>query len=107
MIKQGRKYEMADYIVHYADGKDEKIPVYSEINVENYKQNAPLAIPGAQIAWTSPYAEPNSNAVAYSMQWTNPRPDVEISSIDFVYGPDRVGVPALLAISAADARPGK
>ena len=104
-IKSNKRYEMADYYIHYADGKEEKVPVYSEINVENYKQTGdPIAVPGAQIAWSSPYTEPNTNAVAYSMQWTNPRPDDEISSIDFVYGPDRVGIPALLAITAADSK---
>jgi hypothetical protein len=36
-------------------------------------------------------------------QWDNPRPDVEIKSIDVVYGPDRRGVPALLAVTAATA----
>jgi beta-galactosidase len=104
-VQANKRYEMADYYIHYADGKEEKVPIYSEINVENYKQTGdPIAIPGAQIAWSSPYTEPNTNAVAYSMQWTNPRPDDEISSIDFVYGPDRVGVPALLAITAADSK---
>jgi hypothetical protein len=104
-IKTNKKYEMADYYIHYADGKEEKVPVYSEINMENYKQTGdPIAVPGAQIAWSSPYTESNTNAVAYSMQWTNPRPDDEISSIDFVYGPNRVGIPALLAMTAADSK---
>ena len=102
-ITKKKKYEMADYIIHYADGKDEKVPIYSEISVENYNQKTPTALPDAQIAWTSPYSIPGSNAVAYSMQWNNPRPDVEIKSIDLVYGPDRRGVPAVLAISAAHA----
>ncbi len=99
-LRDDKKYEMADYIVHYADGKDEKVPIYAEISVDSYHQDAPTAIPGAQIAWTAPYDD-KSSAVAYSMQWNNPRPEVEISSIDLVYGPDRRGVPALLAVTAA------
>ena len=104
-VKTGKKYEIADYIVHYADGKTETVPIYQEINVGNYMQPSPTAIPGAQIAWSSPYdAAKTSYAVAYSMQWNNPRPDVAISSVDLVMGPDRRAVPALLAITAAQAQ---
>ncbi len=101
-IKQDKKYEMATYVIHYADGKDERVPIYAEIDVDDAKQPAPKAIPGAQIAWTNAYPD-NTSAVAYSMQWNNPRSDVEISTIDLVYGPDKRGVPALLAITAAKA----
>ena len=57
----------------------------------------------AQIAWVKSYGD-GTSAVAYSMQWNNPRPGVAIRSIDFAYGKDRRGVPALLAITAANAR---
>ncbi len=39
--------------------------------------------------------------MAYVKQWNNPRPDVPITSLDLVYGKDRRGVPALLAVTAA------
>ena len=103
-IKQGKRYEMADYVVRYADGTAVKVPVYAEISVEDYKQTAPAALPGAQIAWTRPYAGTSYLAVAYSQQWNNPFPDKVIQVIDLVYGPDRRGVPALLALTAASAR---
>jgi len=103
-IKQGKKYEMADYVVHYADGTTARVPVYAEIGVDDYKQKTPAALPGAQIAWTKPYAGTDQSAVAYSMQWNNPSPGKAITTIDFVYGPDRRGVPALLALTAASAR---
>jgi hypothetical protein len=77
------------------------IPIYSEIDIENYRQETPKAIPGAQTAWVSPYAGSNESAVAYMKQWNNPRPDVEIKSIDMTYGADKRGVPVLLAITAA------
>ena len=103
-IKQNKQLELGRYTVHYADGTTENVPVYGEINVAGYKQKAPaLALPGAQIAWTRPYEGTDQVAVAYSMQWNNPRPDVEIQSIDFGYGADKRGVPALLAITAAKA----
>jgi len=103
--KEIKPVEMAAYVIHYADGTTEKVPIDVDVNVANYKQEGdPVALPGAQIAWVSPYTEPNTNAVAYSMQWTNPKPDVEISTIDLIKGSDpSAGVPALLAITAATA----
>ena len=103
-LKKHRQFEMADYVVHYADGETAKVPVYAQIDVENYRQETPTVLPGAQIAWVKPYAGTKLSAVAYSMQWNNPRPDAEIASIDLVYGPDRRGVVALLAVTAATAR---
>jgi beta-galactosidase len=61
-------------------------------------------LPGAQLAWTRPYPNGDVSASAYAMQWNNPRPDVEISSIDMVYGPERCGVPCLIAVTAATAQ---
>ena len=103
-VKQGKRYEMADYVVHYADGTIIKVPVYAGISVDDYKQTTPAALPGAQMAWTKPYAATAYSAVAYSQQWNNPFPDKVIGTVDLVYGPDRRGVPALLALTAANAR---
>ena len=85
-IKTKKKYEMLRYVIHYADGKSVNVPIYSEIDIDAYRQKLPRALPGAQIAWTRPYKDADENAVAYSKQWNNPRPDVEIKSIDMVYG---------------------
>ena len=103
-IKRGKKYEMADYVVHYADGTTARVPVYAEISIDGYKQAAPAALPGAQIAWAKSYAGTPFSAVAYSMQWNNPFPSKTITTVDLVYGPDRRGIPALLALTAASAR---
>jgi beta-galactosidase len=102
-VKEGDKFEMARYIVHYADGKAEVVPIFSEIDVDDYREAEPKALPGAQIAWTHKYESQATPmyAVAYSKQWNNPRPEVEIGTVDLVYGPDRAGVPALLALTAA------
>lgn len=101
-IRHGRKFEMADYIVHYVDGKTERVPIYSEVDVDDFRQAMPAPLPGAQVAWTRPFGNSPLSAVAYSMQWNNPHPDVMITSIDLVYGPDRRGVPALIAVTAAN-----
>lgn len=102
-IKRGHKFEMARYIVHYADGQTATIPLYSELDLDDYRQKAPQPLPGAQIAWTHKYERTDFEAVAYSKQWNNPRPNVAIQSVDLVYGPDRRGVPVLLALTAAEA----
>ncbi len=99
--KNNRRFEMARYIVHYADGQSATIPIYAETDIENYRQAQPTAISGAQIAWTSKFANSNDYAVAYTKQWNNPRPDVAIASVDMTYGADRRGVPVLLALTAA------
>jgi beta-galactosidase len=101
--KKKKQFEMLRYVVHYADGQQVDVPIHAEIDIHNYKQKAPAAIPGAQIAWSKPYDGTEYSALAYSKQWNNPRPEVEITTIDMVYGKDRRGVPALLALTAARA----
>lgn len=95
---------MFRYVVHYSDGQTEDVPVYAEIDIDHYMQRRPSALPGAQVAWIGPYENSEDNAVAYAKQWNNPRPDVEIASVDMVYVDRDRGVPALFAITAAKAR---
>lgn len=92
---------MARYLVHYADGQTATIPLVSELDLDDYRQKTPAPLPGAQIAWTHLYEGTGLFAVAYSKQWNNPRPNIAIQSIDLFYGPDRRGVPVLLALTAA------
>ena len=101
--KKGQKYELARYVVTYTDGQTVEIPIFSEIDIDDYKQREPKALPGAQIAWTRAWPGADQTAVAYLQQWTNSRPSVELKSLDFVSGPDHRGVPALLALTAASA----
>ncbi len=103
-VREKRKFEMCRYVVRYADGQTANVPIYSEIDIDDYKQKTPGALPGAQIAWTKLYAGTDLSAVAYSKQWDNPRPDAVIASIDLVYGADRRGVPVLLAVTAASGK---
>jgi beta-galactosidase len=100
-VKDRKRFELARYVVHYEDGKTADIPVYSEIDVDDYRQRTPAPLPGAQIAWTRPWPGTGFTAVAYAKQWNNPRSDVPIKSVDMVYGKDRRGVPVLLALTAA------
>lgn len=99
--REGKRYEMARYVITYADGSVVKVPVIAEIDIADFRQKAPQDLPGARVAWSKKYGEGDDSATAYVMQWTNPRPDVVIATIGLEYGPDRRGVPALLAITAA------
>lgn len=99
---EGKTLEMFRYVVHYADGTDETIPVVSELHIDDYRQRSPQSLPGAQLAWTAPFNGDESTA-AYAMQWNNPHPDVPIAGVDMVYGESRCGVPCLIALTAVTA----
>ncbi|MBW3636507.1 MAG: hypothetical protein KY445_08595 [Armatimonadetes bacterium] len=103
-VSENKKFEMARYVVHYANGKQEIVPVLAEIDIDDYRIREPKELPGAQLAWTSAYAGTEYSAAAYLKQWNNPRPNVAIKSIDMTYGNDKRGVPVLLAITAASAQ---
>jgi beta-galactosidase len=102
-IREKKHDEMARYIVTYTDGQRVTIPVYAEIDVDDYRQESPRTLPGAQIGWEKKFPGTSYSAVAYVMQWNNPRPAVAIRSVDLEYGADRRGVPVLLALTAATA----
>ncbi|MCW3052812.1 MAG: Beta-galactosidase/beta-glucuronidase, partial [Chthonomonadales bacterium] len=40
-VQKDRKFEMARYIVHYADGQTATIPLYAELDIDDYRQKAP------------------------------------------------------------------
>ena len=102
--REGKELELCRYIVRYAGGRTEEISVVSETHIDDYRQKHAAALPGAQLAWTRPYESGGVSAAAYAMQWDNPHPDAEIESIDMIYGPERCGVPCLIAVTAATAR---
>jgi beta-galactosidase len=99
-----KKFAIFKYVVHYADGQREQVPIYAEVDIDHYVQEHPKALSGAQVAWRRSYEGSQDSAVAYAKQWNNPRPDVEIESVDMVYVDKERGVPALLAITAARAK---
>ena len=102
-IKNGKSFELARYVIHYADEQQIEIPIRAELDVEDYHQTSPAVIAGAQLAWVHPYEGSGFSAVAYSKQWSNPRPEIAIAAIDILPGKDNCGVPAILAITTARA----
>ena len=99
--RDGARFEMFKYVVHYEDGQTVEVPVYAETDIDHYVQPFPKAIPGAFTAWAAPYETGTEWAMAFAKQWTNPRPGVAIRSLDMIMTDDSRGVPALLAITAA------
>lgn len=103
-VRDHKRFEVAQYLVHYADGTTEQIPIFLGEDIDHYVTGSPMPLPGAQMAWAKRYEGTNEYATAYSKQWTNPKPAVVIDSIDLLYGRDRRAIPALLALTAATAR---
>jgi beta-galactosidase len=103
--EQRQRFELCKYVIHYADGQSEELPIASEIDIDNFQQHDPKPLPGAQIAWTARFDGSEDSAALYSKQWNNPHPQVEIRSVDLIPGKDKDrGVPALLGITAASAK---
>ncbi|MFW6303208.1 MAG: sugar-binding domain-containing protein [Candidatus Sumerlaeota bacterium] len=122
--------ELMRYQVHYADGETVEIPVILEKHINHWVSPNPTPLPNAQVAATAEVPgidelnenalkrfvyERNANqfkdeldpasirAVVYGMQVKNPRPDVEIESIDVVPGKESGrAVPAVLGITLGD-----
>ena len=102
---ENKACEIAQYVIHYADGQTARVPVRAEGEVDDFRQTAPRSLPGAQLAWTAPFADHQGNAAVYSLQWNNPRPGVPIASVDLVPGAEHDrGVPALLALTTVTVR---
>jgi hypothetical protein len=94
------------YVVHYADGGVETVPVRYESGAGNWLMDEPQGLAEAALAWAARPAgqEEGPHAALFSFQWRNPRPEVAIESVDMKYDAQagsRWGTPALLAITAA------
>jgi hypothetical protein len=90
------------YVLHYADGQSREIPVTLERQIDHWIQEAPKSLYEARIGWRKPLPSlDNRHAVLFSMQAANPRPDVEIRSIEVVRTSDRA-VPAVLGITLGE-----
>ena len=83
---------VARYVVHFVDGKSNTIEVVYGRDIRNWQfwpervaQEDGGAVPawkGRQERWKT--AWPNCGVRLYKLNWTNPRPDVEIKSVDLV-----------------------
>ena len=95
--------EVMRYVIHYADGQTAEIPVLLGQDIDHWLQAAPRPLEGALVGATVEVpGVQGQKGVLYSMQAPNPRPGVEIATIDVVLGKDASrAVPAVLAITTA------
>jgi hypothetical protein len=95
---------IASYVVHYTDGQRRFVPVIYGQDVFDWypHESNPGRVAGATVAWESRVSQaPGSPSVRrlYLTSWINPRPDVEIRSLDFVSFLTQAA-PFLVAITA-------
>lgn len=90
--------------INYTDGESHTVPVRLEQQVDHWLQEAPAPLPGALPAWVHRYEDSEDlHGVLYSMEVANPRPQVEIDSIEVDLPEDgRRGAYALLAVTLGE-----
>jgi beta-galactosidase len=92
-----KKYgNVAEYIIHYVDGKKEIVPVIAGQNIADWTGQQDL--PDARVVWQGHEKNFPSGIGIYSYHWENPRPDAEIKSIDYIKTGDK-GIPVLIAVT--------
>jgi hypothetical protein len=99
------------YVVWYADGMTEAIPVRLGVGIDHWIASAAKGLRQASVGWTAPLAATGASevrqAVVYTMPWTNPHPEKAIASVDVELDREvgsQYGVPVLLGVTAATER---
>jgi beta-galactosidase len=91
---------LGDYVVNYADGRHLRLPLIYMANLDDWNsQRGPAQALGLWQGHTAGGALITLGAV----EWRNPRPEVEIKSLDFTSALSTAR-PVLLAITAASTR---
>jgi WD40 repeat protein len=87
------------YVIRYEDGQRAEVPVRYGQHVRDWVLSAdPGETPGAKVAWTGTH--PTKGAIRiFEQTWENPRPEVEIATLDFVSKLTKCH-PVLIAITA-------
>ena len=92
------------YVLHYADETTAEIPVVLEEHIDHWLREGPRPLEAAQVGWSRPVApETRERAVLYSMQAANPRPNVEIETMDVARTSTRA-TPAIVAVTLGEIR---
>ncbi|MFW5830312.1 MAG: hypothetical protein ACOCXA_08640, partial [Planctomycetota bacterium] len=96
-----------EYVVHYADGSEAVIPVRYRREIGPWiDEHLPETNAYARVAWQAAAGEGEGYLSVYSMQWNNPEPSKEITTIDIRLPQDtknleQYGAPAVFAITSA------
>jgi hypothetical protein len=108
---------VARYVVHYADGTVEKVPIVNGKDIGGWWKHAQVAEPtDAKIAWegSNDGVKPRGGGPRLFLSaWENPKPNMDVVSIDFVSEMTKCA-PFCVAITVAEplrpalrGRPGK
>lgn len=86
------------YLIHYADGSQEEVPIRYGQHVRDWVLSVePGEVRNGKVAWMG--TNPSKGAIRiFEQTWHNPRPSVEIQSLDFVSKQTKCS-PLLIAIS--------
>ena len=90
--EEKKRFELCRYVIHYADGQTAEVPIFAEIDIDHFQQRSRRPFPARKSPGRSRLR--TESAVVYAKQWNNPRPGVEIASVDIAYvddGPGRAG----------------
>jgi hypothetical protein len=96
--------EIGHYLVRYADEKEETIPVVYGKDVRdswNWDRSQPVS--RGKVAWTGSSPGASKEGVflrLYLTSWDNPRPDKEVTHLDFVSAGDTHASPFCVALTA-------
>ncbi len=99
-----------EYVIHYADGTEIVVPVRYRREIGPWiDENRPETNAYARIAWQAAASAGEGYISVYSMQWNNPEPQKEITTIDIrlpegTRNLERHGAAAVFAISTASTR---
>jgi hypothetical protein len=78
--------EVGVYLVHYADGTEERIPIVYGQDVRDWWRSSDSSLPSrGRLAWASPNEAtgPDDEVRLFSSRWTNPHPEKKVLTIDF------------------------
>jgi beta-galactosidase len=91
------------YVVNYADGKTEEVPVEVTLGIAPYTTKSLANLKNAVVAWTGKAATPQAEPlVVYQLQWSNPRPEAEIKSVTLKRDPqvgEQWGAPVWIGLT--------
>lgn len=88
--------KIGSYVFHYEDGSTRELPIVYGDNIRTYAEKA--SAPAAERISIEPTLQLTLGYI-YKVVWQNPRPDVEIVSVDF-NSTRTDSAPALLAMTA-------
>ena len=101
--KESEGTPIATYIVNYANGESVEIPVEYGIHLRDWwTQTSHAEVPNGDIAWigsNGASAQQNQAIQLYHLAWNNPKPQAQVSSVDFI-SHDSESAPFLVAITA-------